>query len=112
MKTLAVAAVTLLALAGCGSSDSGPGPGVPPQQVAAQLDCTGGDGSSSNKLTCEFQGSTLKITSYKSKDDLKPEASPGVGKSVLVNDDELWMIAATDFATLEAAQEIVGGQIR
>lgn len=113
MKRLAIALVAVLALAGCSSggeaASSATADSPTAASLAADLDCTGDDGSSSNSVSCEFQDSYLGITVYKSKDSLKAdiEATP---VKVLVG--PLWMIDAPDVATLEAAQAIVGGEIK
>lgn len=117
MRTL-LAVLLMTPLVACGSSDTGgatsPAGGTSARQLAAQLDCTGDDGTASNKVSCEFQDSFLGITVYKSKDAYKSDvdSATGFGASILVNDDELWMIDAPDAATLEAAQAIVGGDIK
>ena len=116
---IAVALTAVLALAGCGGGQSdaaksntgnAESSGPTAAELATQLGCTGDDGTATNKASCEFQDSYLGITSYRSKSSRDADVNAVPGVKVLVGD--LWMIDAPDAATLEAAQAVVGGDIK
>jgi hypothetical protein len=96
------------------NDDSGSTSGPTAAELAAELDCTGDSGESENKVSCEFNDSFLGITTYESEDaldaDLETIDQMGMVSAVLVG--ELWIIDAPSASELEAAQQIVGGELR
>lgn len=115
MIRIASLTIVLALLAGCGGgspgTSSGAVTGPSANLLADRLGCTGDADTATNKVSCEFNDSYLGITSYKASSSRDADVAAGGGVvKVLVGD--VWMIDAPDAATLEAAQEIVGGDIK
>ena len=110
---VAVAAMSIALVAGCGGDDGGGGADakIAADDLASQLGCTGDTDDNVSNVSCDFNDSFLGIHSFTSKSDLDAEVREArVATKVLVGPS--WYIDAPDEETLKQAQDVVGGTIK